>query len=221
MTRTKMLLLVAGAALAVSAASFGGAKAIGGAPNTVTREIPWEGADALIVGPPAVIRYVQATGPGRVKVTGPRRSVDRFTVEGGVLDDHAFRTSEPLTIEVTAPGVTRFSVKGVDKLSIDGFDQDKLEIAATGFAFIEARGRADLIKLHLQGFGWADLSGVRAKRAQVAVTGGRNAIVAPSESLRASGNGTVILTTRPAVTADFQGRGGVIEIEPLSPAGKL
>lgn len=179
--------------------------------ESITREIPWDGSEALILDVPAEVRFVQTPGPGKVVVTGPRRSVERFDVIGGVLRDHRLRTGTQLKIVVTAPKITRFSVKGGDKLTIEGFDQDELQIEATGLADIKATGRSGTIKLNLQGFGWADLSQVQAQGADIQLTGSRNAIIAPVAWAKLSGNGTIVLLTRPArLTQELWGAGRVI-----------
>lgn len=181
----------------------------------VTREIPWDGGDVLIVAAPADVRFIQAPGPGKVVVTGRRRSVDTFHVEAGVLKDRTWRTGERLQIVVTAPRVTRFSVKGHDSLSIEGFDQDELRIDATGRAEVKAAGRAGNVKLELQGSGWADLSQLQTRGTEVVLSASRSAIVVATSWAKVSGQGLVVLLSRPdVVELDLQGAGRVIRAAP-------
>jgi hypothetical protein len=189
-------------------------------PNSalVTRELAWEDAETLVLGPPAEVRFVQAPGPGKVFVTGPRRSVEAFSATRGVLDDGTLRTGEPLKIVVTAPNVTRFVLKGRDKLVIENFDQAELRIETTGWADVKAAGRAAVVRLNLLGTGWADLSQVDAGGAEVALTGSRRAIVAPREWAKISGNGDVILTTEPRHVSQGYGGGRVIRAHPRASA---
>ena len=183
--------------------------------ETITREIPWDGSEALTLDVPAEVRFVQTPGPGKVVVTGPRRSVETFEVAGGVLRDRTLRTGRQLRIIVQAPKVTRFSVKGGDKLVIEAFDQDELKIEATGRADIKATGRTETIRLNLRGFGWADLSQVQAKGAEITLSGSRKAIIAPELWAKLSGNGSVVLLTRPEkVTQELWGAGRVIHAYP-------
>lgn len=179
--------------------------------GSATREIPWDGSESLVLEVPASVRFVQAPGPGRVVVTGPSRSVDTFSVSGGVLRDGVLRTGEPLQIVVTAAKITRFSIKGDDRLLIEAFDQDELHVETTGRADVKAVGRAGTIKLSLQGFGWADFSHFKSDGAEVSLTGGRNAVIAPSAWARLSGKGDVVLLTQPSdLKLDFYGSGRVI-----------
>ncbi len=181
----------------------------------VTREIPWDGSESLVLEVPAHVRFVQATGSGSVVVTGSRRSVETFSATGGVLRDKTLRTGEPLQIVVTAPKITRFSAKGDDRIAIEAFDQDELHIETTGRADIKAAGRAGTVTLKLQGFGWADLSHLKADGADLTLTGGRNAVIAPSVWAKLSGKGDVVLLTQPSdLKLDPQGSGRVIYAGP-------
>lgn len=181
----------------------------------ITRELPWDGSEALVLNVPAAVRFIQAPGPGSVVVTGPRRSVETFKVTGGVLQDRMLRTGTRLTIVVTAPRVTRFSAQGGGTLTIEGFDQDELHIATTGRADIKATGRAGTITLNLRGFGWADLSQLEAQGAEIELTGARKAIIAPTAWASLSGNGTVVLLTKPAMlTRQGRTNGRVIHAYP-------
>ncbi len=76
-------------------------------------------------------------GPGKIVVTGPRRSVDGFSVEGGGLRDQRWRTGTSLEIVVHAPKITHFSAQGRDKLVIEGFDQPELRIETVGRAEVK------------------------------------------------------------------------------------
>lgn len=181
----------------------------------VTRELPWDGSESLVLEVPAHVRFVQVTGPGRVVVTGSRRSVETFSATGGVLRDKTLRTGDPLQIVITAPKITRFSAKGDDRIAIEAFDQDELHIETTGRADIKAVGRAGTVTLRLQGFGWADLSHFKSDGADLTLTGGRNAVIAPSRWAKLSGKGDVVLLTHPPdLTVDPQGSGRVIHAGP-------
>jgi hypothetical protein len=178
---------------------------------TVTREIAWDGSESLVVDAPAEVRFVQSAGPGKVMVTGAARSVESFRVDGGVLRDERWHTGKPLQIVVHAPKITRFEVKGGDKLIIESFDQPELHIEATGRADVTAAGRATTLKLNLQGSGWADLSGLATDGAEVSVSGARQALIAPGSWATLSGNGTVVLLTNPPkVNTNFGDSGRVI-----------
>jgi hypothetical protein len=194
------LLALAGVSAAVSFSAFAASNALADkdpAGQAVTREIPWDGSESLTIGVPASVRFVQAEGPGKVIVTGPSRSVENFSATGGYLDDSRWRTGKPLDIVVQAPRITRFSLKGSDKLLIEGFDQPDLHIETVGRAEARVSGRADRVRLQLQGIGWVDLSALAANEAEVTLTGSRHALLAVSEKARISGNGSVVLVNKP------------------------
>ena len=113
------------------------------------------------------------------------------------LGDAVTSSSKPLDILVQAPKITRFSLKGSDKLVVEGFDQPELTIETVGRAEVRVSGRAGRVTLRLQGMGWADLSALSASEADVTVTGSRHALLAASEKARISGNGSVVLVSKP------------------------
>jgi len=90
-TRALFLTCAIGAVVSVSSCSISRELAERDPDNRpVVRELPWDGAETLIVGVPAEVHFVQAPGPGTVLVTGLRRSVRTFSAAGGVLDDATF-----------------------------------------------------------------------------------------------------------------------------------
>jgi hypothetical protein len=200
MNKSTKLLTIAAVCAAVSWSSFAVAESLAAsdpAGAAVTRELPWDGSESLTVEVPASVRFVQTSGPGKVVVTGPRRSVDGFSATGGVLRDDRWRTGEPLQIVVYAPKITYFSLKGSDKLTVEGFDQAELKIETVGRAEVKAAGKAGRVTLQLQGFGWVDLSALAATEADVTLTGSRHALVGANDRVRVSGNGSVVLVKRP------------------------
>jgi len=200
MTRITRLLLPVFVCTAVSFASFAGANALADgdpAGATVTRELAWDGSESLVIDVPATVRFVQSAAPGKVLVTGPRRSVEEFSAAGGVLSDGRWRTGTTLAVEVHAPRIVHFSLKGRDKLVIEAFDQPELTIETTGHAEVVASGQAGRVHLQLQGIGWVDLSALKVQEAQVSVTGSRHALLAASEKAHVSGNGSVVLVGKP------------------------
>jgi hypothetical protein len=200
MNRFKNLGALAAVSIAISISSFALAENLASrdpASKPVTRELSWDGSNTLIVDVPATVRFVQSTGPGKVVVTGAPRSVDNFTVSGGVLRDDRWRTGKPLSVVVHAPAVTRFVLKGGDTLQLEGFNQPELHIETTGRAEVKGTGQTGRLTLQLQGFGWVDLSGLQAKEADVNLTGARHALIAATERARVVGNGSVVLVTSP------------------------
>lgn len=200
MNRTIKLLAFAGTCAAVSLSSHALAENLersDPAGAAVTRELPWDGSESLSVEVPASVKFVQVSGAGKVVVTGPRRSVDTFSASGGVLRDERWHTGKPLEIVVHAPKITRFLLKGSDKLVVEAYDQPDLRIETLGRADVKVSGKVDHMTLHLQGIGWADLGTLEAREADVTLTGSRRAIVSVSDRARVSGSGSVVLARKP------------------------
>lgn len=200
MNQAVKLLAIAAGCAAVCLSSFAASKTLeerdpAGAP--VTRELAWDGSESLRIEVPANVRFIQSEGPGKVVVTGVRRSVDTFSATGGVLSDSRWRSGKPVDVVIHAPKITRFALKGSDALTIESFDQPELTIETTGRSEVKVSGRAGRVTLQLQGFGWADLSGLSAAEADVTLTGARHALVSARERVRVTGNGSVVLVVKP------------------------
>ena len=179
----------------------------------VTREIVWDGSSQAIFEIPASIEYTQAAGPGAVRIIGPKDVVERVRLNAGQLSLEGDSTDVArLRVVMTAPAVTRFEVGGDDRLEIRNYKQDKLAIAASGAAEVEADGQAGAVDLELSGSSEADLSDLGSDQATADVSGSAHAVLAPRESasLEVSGSGEVKLTSRPAhLSTDISGAGAV------------
>ncbi|MDO8799296.1 GIN domain-containing protein [Phenylobacterium sp.] len=184
---------------------------------TTSRTLAWDGGTALILDVPGEVTFTQGgEGPGTLTVTGPKRSVDTLTLSGGRLSDGVAHTDRRLKIVMTAPKVTRFELKGVDRLNIEAYDQDSLEISTTGMAKVTGHGKTKALKLSMTGAGDADLAGLDAESAEVSISGAAEATIAPrtSAKLDISGSGEVELTTRPLkLEKNISGSGEVKELE--------
>ena len=184
---------------------------------SASRELAWDGATALILDVPGEVIFTQGgEGPGKLTVTGPKRSIDTLTLSGGRLTDGVRHTGERLKIVLTATKVTRFELKGVDRLNIEAYDQDSLEISTTGMAKVTGHGRTKALKLNMTGAGEADLAGLDAESAEVDISGAAEATIAPrtSAKLDISGSGEVDLKTRPLkLEKNVSGSGEVKELE--------
>jgi hypothetical protein len=167
---------------------------------TITRTLAWSGDSGLSVNIPAEVTYTQ--GPaGTVVVTGPQGAVEHFVVEGDRLKfDRRMRRVGRLQIAVTAPDVREFTLAGSQRLTIQGYDQDRLELRMFGSGDVKAVGRARHVELAIAGSGDADLGGIAADEAEVNIAGSGDSVVSPKESaeIHIAGSGDVTLTTRPA-----------------------
>jgi hypothetical protein len=184
----------------------------GSGPQT-TREIAWSGGDLLEIDVPADVRFTQAPGPGKLVITGPQGSVERVEVEDGRIHfDRRVHNGGRMTIVMSAPDVSRFDIGGANRLTIEGYSKDRLEVELSGSSEVTAKGVAKTVELDIGGSGEADLGGVAAEGADVDISGSGEAIIAPKDwaTLDISGSGEVhLLTNPPRLETDISGSGRI------------
>jgi len=187
----------------------------GGDATPATRELTWGGGDRLDINLPADVQFTQVAGPAKVTVTGPKDAVDRVMLEGSNLRfSDGFDFDGPVKVVISAPQVRHFSISGASDLSIDGYDQDELDLSVSGKGEIHAKGKAHDVKLDISGNGDADLGGVASDSAEADISGAGRAVLAPASAadLRISGAGEIELKTHPAkVNTDISGLGRIVE----------
>lgn len=180
----------------------------------VTKQLAWDGSTGLEIDAPADVTYTQAPGPAKVTVTGPAAALDQISIAGGTLDydgpDHGPR----LQIVMSAPNVSRFELDGDSRLTVQNYDQDRLEIDLDGRANANVQGKARAVELTMSGRGDADLGKVAAEEARVEISGSGAATVAPKASadIDISGSGDVTLIGHPAnVHSEITGSGRITQ----------
>lgn len=195
--------------------SPGGSSATDG--ETAERQVAWTGSDALQIDVPAEVTFTQsAPGAGAtIKISGPRRLVDRIVVDGGRIrfkgdgdfidghDVHIGRGHDPLTIAVAAPDVRRFTLNGSGDLKLRAYDQLDLTLEINGSGDASAEGKAGKLDLRVAGSGEADLSALDAGDTTVSVAGSGSARIAPhgAAEVEVAGSGDVDVTTKPTSLA--------------------
>lgn len=166
-----------------------------------SRTLAWRGADRLVVDLWANVRYVQADGPGRVVVTGPRKAVERAAVRGDTLRYRSgrHRSYPRLDVVILAPNVTSFDISRRSALSIESYDQPRLNADVSDDAALTAEGVAGELNLDVTGKGAADLARLKVARANIDVAGSGAVTVAPTELARlgVAGWSNLRLLTRP------------------------
>jgi hypothetical protein len=198
--------------------------------ETSTRQVVWSGSDALQIDVPAEVIFTQAAaGAGAsVKVTGPKRLVDRVTMENGriALRDedgagsitihgrgfHARHDSDQLSVEIVAPGVRSFTLNGSGDLYLKAYDQADLVLEVNGSGNVDAQGKTNKVDLRVSGSGEADLRGLDTGDAKIALAGSGEAHVAPhgATQVDVAGSGDVYLTSKPSVlSSNVAGSGEV------------
>jgi Putative auto-transporter adhesin, head GIN domain len=224
MKPVRTLVFIALGSALLSAGCLGGAYTLAnvndsGSTELVTREIPWDGSVKASLGLPAVMRYVQAPGPGRIIARGPHRSVSTLKVTGGTIHDTLMRTGAVLEITLTAPSVTSFHLNGRSRLTIEGYDQDSLTLHTQGAAAIDASGSARNIRVFMEGDGDINLARLGADAIDGDLDGFGALVAAPAQraNLNVSGMASVILLTRPPdLKTHLEDAGRVIDASPAN-----
>lgn len=186
---------------------------------TVTRELVWSGGDSLRVNVPAVVHYTQ--GPEvKITATGPQAWVDKLVMEGDTLalngDMHLrHRNNQNLTLTITAPSVHRFELNSAQKMDIDNYAQDDLDLQTNGAAQINAHGSARHLRLQMNGAGQANLGRLVNDDADVEINGAGQATLAATNraNIEINGFGQARLTHHPKSLKQSMHGLGNIEVD--------
>lgn len=181
-----------------------------------SREIAWTGGETLEVDVPADVKFVQADGPAKLVVRGARGTIDHVVVKDGrVAFDRSMDDASDLTIELTAPKVTRFTLSGSGRLDVQDYRQDSLALRISGDGGVTAHGSAKSVTLDISGSGDADLSGLATDGADVKISGSGQAKVGPKAwaKLDISGSGDVTLLSHPSRLESHVTGSGTIDQE--------
>ena len=197
---------------------------------TLNKTLAWAGSDTLNLDLPADVDYSQGA-TASVTLSGPQALVDRVRIDGDRLymapgenaregvdftigpdGVDAHKAEGTLKVAIVAPAVSSFELGGNGDLSLHGYNQPKLNIVLSGQGDVDATGTTGALKLILSGRGSADLSSLKAKDADINVSGDGDSDVNASGNAQVtvSGNGDVRFTTRPAVlNSNITGNGSV------------
>lgn len=165
-----------------------------------SRELAWSGGDALEVGLPVEVRYVQASGPAKLTIHGPDEAVRHVrVVQGRIEFDAPGLDAHDISVELSAPDVTRFAVTGDSQLMIRDYNQPTLNLRVSGNGQVTAAGTAKTATVEISGAGDADLGGLVTDGAEVNISGSGGARVGPKAwaKLSVSGSGDITLLSRP------------------------
>lgn len=190
----------------------GDGRRVNGDGPLTTRTIPWPGGEKLEVAIGADVSYTQ--GPAAsIVATGPKGAVDNLIVRDGELRfDRPMRHNGDLKIVMTAPDVKEFSLLGSHSLSINGYKQDRLDVALAGSGDVDVHGETRSFKLGIAGSGDVDAADLKVADAKVNIAGSGDAKVGPTNSAEISiaGSGDVELTSHPAnLKSNVMGSGSV------------
>lgn len=159
---------------------------------------------------------LHAGEPQRVRVRAGEKVIDdvRTEVRDGTLqitfDHHGFGAGD-VVVEASVPKLTGIEASGSGDIDADGIDADAFEVRSDGSADIALEGTAGRLAVDLDGSGDADLAGLAAREARVAVGGSGDADVRADKRLDVDveGSGDVRYRGSPALTKRVEGSGGL------------
>ena len=152
--------------------------------------------------------------PQGVRVRAGDKVIDdvHTVVRDGTLsvtfDHHGFGNSD-VVVEATVPRLTGVTASGSGDVDADGIDADAFEVRSDGSADIALGGTTGRLAVDLSGSGGADLAGLAAREARVAVGGSGEAEVRADRRLdvKVDGSGDVRYHGDPALTKNIDGSG--------------
>lgn len=161
---------------------------------------------------------VHVGGKQTVAVSGDDNLLDRVTtqVRNGnlVIDNHgSFRTSAPMSIEVTVPTLAALTLSGSGTVVVDGVRGSSLMVRAPGSGAITVSGAVDRLDANLSGSGDLQLRGLTARDVEATVSGTGKLEVDATGTLEAtvSGTGAIFYSGNPAsVTRSVTGTGAIL-----------
>ena len=130
----------------------------------------------------------------KVKVWAGEKVIDdvRTEVHDGTLEitfDHDGWGGNDVVVEASVPKLAGIEASGSGDIDADGIRSDVFEVQSDGSADIALAGTAARLDLGLDGSGDADLAGLRAHEATVAVHGSGNAEVRADDRLKVEVDG--------------------------------
>ena len=207
MSLTRLALLFPLAALALAGCSVGD----DGPQTTRTRDVA---AFTRIDNRASVDVRLHGGQPQRVRVRAGEKVIDDVSTEvrDGILQltfDHDGFGGNDVLVDVSVPKLTGIEASGSGDIEADGIDADAFEIHSDGSADIGLSGTVGRLAVDLSGSGGADLAGLAAREARVAVGGSGDVDVRAGERLdvEVDGSGDVRYHGDPALTQSVDGSG--------------
>jgi putative autotransporter adhesin-like protein len=104
-------------------------------------------------------------------------------------DDWSFGRSKNVNLTISVPTLTSVKLEGGNHAVVHGLNGGEISFEMRGATSIEANGKVDTLKVHMQGAGQADFSKLLAQTAQVRVEGVGKVAVNAQQKLAATMNG--------------------------------
>jgi hypothetical protein len=215
---SKMLAIIAVAALGLCTVLLGGAWLLGGDdvfhdPRSMEglkplidlatrKEWRWAGGDTLALDAPVTLHY-EPQGKPNVTITGSADAMDHIRFRAGRITSDAPappHNKDRLQAVVSGVPIRKFVVNGGESLQLGRVDQDEMTIHVNGQGAVGGGGKVRHLTLVMNGPGAANLGGLQVGDATVSILGPGDVTLSPHGALKlfVAGDAHIRLLTRPA-----------------------
>jgi hypothetical protein len=149
---------------------------------------------------------------GRIAADAARKGIEGAQIEQEVQRGVSRGLSQSMMATDARTG--SIDVPGSSNIDLGHIEQEELKVTIAGSGSVTAEGKVNRLTINIPGSGQARLGKLAARNVSVMVMGSGDAIVAPSEELKATimGSGDVHVLTRPArIERSIMGSGHIIE----------
>ena len=236
---SKMLAVIAGTGIAISAVCLGLAAALdefpsgglfsrcgeGNAAGVTgnTREIAWDSDDdEVTINVPASVTYRPGAGTTLIAM-GPPEALSHLRVRGNRIEFDCRGLDFAGDLDLILPGqrLSDFTLNGSVRLTLEDISLPELDVAIRGKGEVNATGTAEAVDLSIAGSGEANLGGLAVKRMEVRIAGMGDAEIAPEDEadIVIAGAGEIRLLTRPrSLQQTILGTGTIVQVQQAPPA---
>ena len=161
-----------------------------------TIDLAWRGSDAVTINIPAHI-YYQPGPKAEASVSGDAELIGHVRMRDGTLawDTTLCVADDNLTVRLSGPPVTAWTLNGSGRLELADIKQDALRIVTRGSGTIAGHGEADRASVEVSGSGNVDLSRLVTRSADARIRGSADVQLAPRDdaAIEIYGSGIVSL----------------------------
>lgn len=161
-----------------------------------TIDLAWSGSDAVTVNIPAHV-YYQPGSKAQASISGDAELISHVRMRDGTLawDSTFCVTDDNLTVRLSGPPVTAWTLNGSGTLKLADIKQDALRIVTRGSGTVTGGGESRQASVDVSGSGNVDLSRLVTRKADARIRGSADVQLAPRDdaAIEIYGSGTVSL----------------------------
>ena len=179
-----------------------------------TRSFAFDPNHALDVSVTGELQYTRGDTPSMI-VRGPSRAVAALRFDNGRLSQDGtswLAHDHGVKIEIVAPQMPALTYSGAGDITLDGLQQDRLDLTLSGAGSVDANGHVSTVSVDSSGAGSVDLEKLMAHDANVTV-GGVGSVDLSADgkvAVTISGAGSVSLHRKPSqLTSQISGVGSI------------